>query len=86
MAHRPVCVTLGDKTEEMDETMTVEEALAILEGKNLKKQRTRLDSSLLDAVDGLDDEQREELIRHLTKGRGSGDENGDDDDWRSSRV
>ena len=83
-AHRPVFVTLGDKTEEMDETMTVEEALAILEGK--KKQRTRLASSLLDAVDGLDDEQREELIRHLTKGRGSGDEKGDDDDWRSSRV
>lgn len=67
---RLVKVTLGEVNAQMDESTTVEEAVAILEG---KQKRAKIDSSLLETVDGLDDEQREELIRHLVRGRGDCD-------------
>ena len=58
---KPVLVTLGEATVEMDESTTVDNVLTIL-----KKERGSLDPSLLESVDGLDENQKEELIGRLT--------------------
>jgi hypothetical protein len=58
-----VHVTVGETTEAGQST-TMEEAFLEERGQN---KRSKLDSSLLEKVGGLDERQREELLRHLSK-------------------